>query len=122
MPDITSPVSNGELVFTLSSPGVLTCYDSKDGAKCWEQAFEITCNASPSLAGGRLYFFSNKGVAVVVAAARQFQELARSSLGEPVFASPAFAPGCMFIRTTKTLFCLGAKEPKPGPPPEAEPQ
>jgi outer membrane protein assembly factor BamB len=107
VPDITSPVSNGELVFTLSTPGVLTCYDGKDGKKCWEQAFEMVCNASPSLAGERLYFFSTKGVAVVVAAARQFQELARSNLGEPVFASPAFASERMFIRGTKTLYCLG---------------
>lgn len=113
VPDITSPVSNGELVFTLSTPGVLTCYDAKDGKKSWEHAFEMVCNASPSLAGERLYFFTTKGVAVVAAAARQFQELARSDLGEPVFASPAFAPERMFIRTTKTLYCLGNNAGRP---------
>jgi outer membrane protein assembly factor BamB len=122
VPDIASPVSNGELVFTLSSPGVLTCYDGKDGKKCWEHAFELVCNASPSLAGDRLYFFSTKGAAIVVAAARQFQQLAGSNLGEPVFASPAFAQDRMFIRTTKSLYCLGATEPKPGSPPAVKPQ
>ena len=31
IPDITSPVSNGELSSLLTTPGMLTCYDVKDG-------------------------------------------------------------------------------------------
>src|SRR5438128_1800588 len=31
IPDITSPVSNGELVFVIDTGGMLTCYDAKDG-------------------------------------------------------------------------------------------
>ena len=33
IPDVTSPVSNGELVFTVTSSGLLTCFDAKDGEK-----------------------------------------------------------------------------------------
>ena len=33
IPDVTSPVSNGELVFLLDSSGIVTCYDAKDGAE-----------------------------------------------------------------------------------------
>ena len=66
------------------------------------------CNASPSLAGDRLYLFTKKGTMIVLAAAREFKELARSPLGEPVLASPAFAQHRIFVRGLKHLICLKA--------------
>ena len=57
-----------------------------------------------------------KGALVVVDAARQFKELARSPLNEPVFASPAFAQGKIFVRSLKHLICIGAKGAVPGKP------
>lgn len=98
VPDITSPVSNGELVFTLSSFGVLTCFDAKDGKKQWEHDFELEFHTSPSLAGNRLYLFGQKGAAIVVEAARQFKELFRTQMGDAFHASPAFAPEGMVLR------------------------
>ena len=47
VPDVTSPASNGELVFTLTTSGMLTCFDAKDGKKHWEHDFEMECHASP---------------------------------------------------------------------------
>lgn len=109
VPDISSPVSNGELVFTLTTAGVLSCYDIKDGKKQWEHDFELECQSSPSIAGGRLYFLTVKGKGVVVEAGREFKELARSDLSEPVYASPAFVQDRIYIRGATNLFCLGAK-------------
>ncbi|MHC4333719.1 MAG: outer membrane protein assembly factor BamB family protein, partial [Planctomycetota bacterium] len=37
IPDICSPVSNGELIFLLTTDGTLTCYRLTDHAKLWEQ-------------------------------------------------------------------------------------
>jgi outer membrane protein assembly factor BamB len=110
IPDITSPVSNGELVFVVDSSGVVTCYDAKTGRKQWEHDLEDEFRASPSLADGHLYLVSKKGTLVVLDAAREFHELARSSLGEEVSASPAFAPHKIIIRGTKHLICLGGKD------------
>jgi outer membrane protein assembly factor BamB len=106
IPDVTSPVSNGELVFVLDSAGTLTCYDAKSGRKQWEHALGDECAASPCIAGGRLYLVLKKGTLVVVDVAREFKELARSSLGEPVLASPAFAHGRIFIRGARHLICI----------------
>ena len=47
---------------------------------------------------------------VVLDAAREFHELARSSLGEEISASPAFAPHKIILRGAKHLICLGGKE------------
>ncbi len=109
IPDITSPVSNGELVFIVDSQGMVTCYDAKDGKKQWEHELGEECKASPSLVGDKLVLITAKGTVVVAAAAREFKEVSRSSLGEPAFASPAFAGGRMFVRGLKHLICIGAK-------------
>ncbi len=112
VPDITSPVSNGELVFTVLSHGVVNCYDLKDGRTLWEHELDFEIHASPALVGDRLYLFGTKGPAAVLAVERQPRELARLDLGEGVYASPALAQGVMVVRTVKTLFCVG---PEPAP-------
>ena len=116
IPDVTSPVSNGELIFIVNSAGMMTCYDAKTGRKQWEQDFGDECKASPGIAGNRLYLITKKGVLVVAEVAREFKELARSPLGEPVFASPAFAPGKIFVRGVKHLICIAAKSAAPEKP------
>jgi outer membrane protein assembly factor BamB len=112
VPDITSPASDGELLFTLSSPGTLSCYDAKDGKKNWQHDFELEFHSSPSIAAGRLYLFSLNGTAIIVQAARQFKELFRTSMPDAFSASPAFAPGKIFMRGETNLWCIGSSEPK----------
>jgi outer membrane protein assembly factor BamB len=112
MPDITSPVGDSELVFTLSTSGLLTCYDVKDGKKQWEQDFVMECHASPTIVGNRLYAITTKGTVIVVEVARQFKALARMEMGEKISASPAIVGGRIFIRGAKHLFGIGAKEQK----------
>jgi outer membrane protein assembly factor BamB len=113
VPDITSPVTNGELLFTLSTYGVLTCFESKTGAKLWEHSFEVEFHASPAIAGERIYFISTAGDAFVVRVGREFQQLAQNKFGEPVAASPAFAGERIIVRGEKTLFCVAEVFLKP---------
>jgi hypothetical protein len=63
--------------------------------------------ASPAIAGNRLYLFAETGEVLVLEVGRQFKELARSNLSETVYASPAFAQDRIYIRSTKSLFCFG---------------
>ncbi len=110
VPDVTSPVSNGDLVFTLTTSGVLTCFDARDGRKLWEHDYEMECHTSPSLAGDRLLLFGQKGSGVVVAAAREFKEMFRTEMGDAFHASPAFAGDRMFLRGVTNVWCVGAGE------------
>ena len=108
-PDICCPVSNGELIFMLTTEGLLTCNKTADGTKLWEQDFRVYCRASPSLAGDRLYVLSEKGVMIIIEAAAQYKELARCELGEDCHASPAFADGRIYIRAVENLYCIGQR-------------
>ena len=107
VPDITSPASNGELIFTLSTSGVLTCYEAKNGKKQWEHDFKMEFHASPTIVGNRLYLAGLKGTVVVVEAGRQFKEFGRTELGEKLLATPAVTAKRMFIRGNANLYCIG---------------
>jgi len=109
VPDVTSPVSNGELTFTVTSSGVLSCLDAKDGKKIWEKDFEMEVQSSPAIVGERLLALGTKGVAVVVEAGREFKEVGRSELPDEFYASPAFASGRMYLRGATNLWCLSAE-------------
>jgi outer membrane protein assembly factor BamB len=109
VPDVTSPTANSELVFTLTTGGLLTCFDAKDGKKLWDHDFDTECHASPCVAGNRLYLLSQKGTAVVLEAARQFKELFRAEMGDAFHASPAFAPDKIYLRGVTNVWCIGPK-------------
>ena len=109
VPDVTSPVCNGELVFLIDSGGTLTCYDARTGKKQWTHDMEEECQASPSIVGKQLVLITKKGTLIVLDAGREFKELGRLPLEEEVFASPAFANGKMFVRGMKHLMCIRAK-------------
>jgi hypothetical protein len=111
VPDVTSPASNGEFVFALTTSGMLTCLDAKDGKKQWDHDFEMECHASPSLAGNRVYLLGQKGTAVVVEAGRQFKELFRAEMGDAFHASPAFAQDRMYLRGVTNVWCIGTSSP-----------
>jgi len=55
----------------------------------------------------RVYCIDDDGNVIVLAAERQFKELARNPLGEPSRATPAVSGGRMFLRTVSHLFCIG---------------
>ena len=117
IPDVTSPVSNGELVFTLGSGGLLMCVDVKDGKKVWEHEYDAEFQASPSLAGNRLYLFGHKGTAIVVEASRQFKQLFRTEMPEVFTASPAFAQDRIYLRGQTNIWCLASEAGKGGKQP-----
>jgi outer membrane protein assembly factor BamB len=106
VPDVTSPVSNGELLFALTTAGMLTCFDAKDGKKQWEHDLDMECHASPSLAGGRLYIFGQKGTAVIAEAGRQYKEIFRTEMGDAFHASPAFVQDRIVLRGGTNVWCL----------------
>jgi outer membrane protein assembly factor BamB len=107
VPDVTSPTSTGELVFAVTTSGMLTCFDAKDGKKLWEHDFDMECHASPSIAGNRLYLVSQKGTVVVVEATRQFKEVSRVEMGDAFHASPAFVQDRIFLRGVTNFWCVG---------------
>lgn len=109
VPDIGTPVATDELLFTLNTYGYVVCYDMKTGEMLWNHDLEVESNATPAIVGNHLFGFSTEGAAFVGPAGREVAEFTRIEMGEAIHASPAFAPGRMFVRGESTLFAIGAK-------------
>lgn len=106
-PDITSPAANAEFVFTVTTPGVVTCFQTSNGKKVWEHDLNLETQASPAIAGGNLVVLGKNGTLVTMHASREFQETGRIQLQDKFVASPAFAGGHFFLRGMSNLYCLG---------------
>jgi hypothetical protein len=63
--------------------------------------------ASLVAADGRVYFTSEEGEVVVIAAGREPRVPARSELGAPALATPAIAGGMIVFRTAEELIGVG---------------
>ena len=70
-------------------------------------AFGGKFHSSPVRIGDRIYCVSLDGDVVVLAASKEFKLLARSSLEEPVRATPAVANNRIYFRTDASLICVG---------------
>jgi outer membrane protein assembly factor BamB len=110
LPDIVSPLSDGKFVLLTTSGGRLTCYRCADGKIAWEkQLDDLAFRPSPVLVGDRVYMLSKDGTMLIARWGEKFEEIRRCNLFESCKASPAFAPGRIFIRTEKNLYAIGAK-------------
>ena len=112
-PDTASPLAAGGYLLVALSYGKLLCLGGADGKLAWEHDCEEGFNASPVLAGGRVYAVDLSGVTHVFGLGKAFKEEAACPLGEKVEATPAFAGGRIYIRGEKHLYCIGAGKGKP---------
>ena len=108
---VPSPVAHDGKLFLVDDSGVASCWDVKTGKPFWKERLSgKKHHASAVAADGRIYLTSSEGITFVLKAGEEFELLAKNPLGEPVFASPAFSDGDIFIRGTKHLWCIGGKK------------
>ena len=104
VPKKPSLIFHDGLLFAIDDNGVATCWDAATGAVLWNERIGGNYSASPLLADGRLYFFSEEGQVTVVAAGREFAKLGESTLGDGFMASPAVSGKALFLRTKTQLY------------------
>jgi outer membrane protein assembly factor BamB len=110
VPYVPSAIVVGDYYYLIDDEGIGTCLSTKDGSRVWQKRFSGQYTASPVAGDGKIYFINEAGDTTVIAAnVNGYRELARSALGEPVYASPAISGGQLFIRGAKHLYCVGAK-------------
>ncbi len=106
-PQCPTPVIAGDLLFVWSDHGVASCYDLATGKQYWRQRIGGDFYSSPIRVGNRIFGFSRGGDAIVLAADKHYELLARNEIGELCEGTPAIANGRMFVRTDSTLLCIG---------------
>jgi outer membrane protein assembly factor BamB len=109
VPHVPTPLFVRPNLYTLTETGVLRCLDGATGKEAWRQRLGGKFSASPVWADGKLYLISESGKTFVAEGGSQYKLVAQNELGEKCCASPAVSQGNLFIRSEKTLFCIGPK-------------
>jgi outer membrane protein assembly factor BamB len=99
-----SPVLVDDLLLMVHDNGVALCLEAKTGKEVWSKRLGGAFSASPIVADGRVYFFSQQGAASVVKPGRKFELLATNKLADGFMASPAAADKALYLRTEKALY------------------
>jgi outer membrane protein assembly factor BamB len=104
IPTRSSQLLVGDLLFMISDAGVASCIDAKTGETVWQKRLDGAYSASPLLADGKIYFFSESGATPVIEAAREFKLLAENKLPAGFMASPAVYDQSLILRTKTHLY------------------
>jgi outer membrane protein assembly factor BamB len=117
---IPSPVAAGGYLFWVSDEGRATCLDAASGKILGQQRLAITGGggrgrgkpiyASTVMVGDKLVAVTRSSGVFVLSATPQLQPLATNRLSEEAEfnAAPAVAGGQLFLRSTKSLYCIGS--------------
>jgi outer membrane protein assembly factor BamB len=106
-PKVPSLVHVKPWLFAIQDNGMASCQKAETGEVVWQERVGGGFSASPVAADGRIYLLDNNGDTTVIEAGPAYKVLAKNTLGEPTQASMAVSNGRIFIRTEKTLWCVG---------------
>jgi outer membrane protein assembly factor BamB len=109
VPNVPTPLARDGRLFLLCDNGLLRCVRTATGELIWEQRLGEPFYGSPVWAQDRLYVASRRGTVFVIAAADQYQLLARNELGAVSHATPAIAGETIFFRTVSHLVAVGGR-------------
>jgi outer membrane protein assembly factor BamB len=112
VPQVSSPLLYGGVLYTIKDGGILTSLDPATGAILKTARISGAIDAyysSPVAADGKLYIGAEKGSLAVVKAGAQWEPLHVAAFDEGIYATPAIADGRIYLRTTQALYCFGNK-------------
>lgn len=108
LPEVSSPVGDGERFYYGTTVGDIVCLDAKTGENLWTQEVEDGIDASPILVGDRLYLADKSGIMYIFRASATYEELGKLKLGSASYATPAYLDKRMYVRTPEQLYCIEA--------------
>lgn len=107
-PGMPSPLVYMGKVYAASGQGIVSCGDAKTGKLLYKERVKGAFSASPVAGDGKVYCLNETGLTTVLdGKADTFEVLSSNDLGEETLGTPAIANGCIIIRTSKSLYCIG---------------
>lgn len=110
IPQLPSPLVYRGILYMVNDSGVLSTLDAAAG-KLLKQARlpggSARFFASPVASDSKIFFASQSGKLIVLAAGPDQQPLSTAQLDGEIFATPAVCGGRLFVRTTTMLYCFG---------------
>lgn len=101
-------VVEGHVYLPYAGANVIECLDPATGKTVWREKCKAAFWGSIVMAGGHAYVTDQAGRTVVFKPnPEKFESIATNELGEKSNSTPAVSDGQIFIRTFKSLYCIG---------------
>jgi outer membrane protein assembly factor BamB len=108
-PHNPSPLLVGNELYIVSDKGIATCLNAATGEEIWQQRIGGNYSASPAYADGRIYISDEDGKTLVIAAGKEYKELATNQVEGRTLASLAFVDRAIYLRTDTHLYRIEQK-------------
>jgi outer membrane protein assembly factor BamB len=105
---VPSPIVAGDYLFTTMTNGTVHCMEVATGKILWKENLGKQY-ASSVLANGLVYMPNDNGIITVIKPGPTYESVAKNSIGETMFASPAISNGKIYLRGAKHIFCIGKR-------------
>lgn len=108
--DVPTPIAVGDKVYCCTDRGDVHCVDIKSGDIVWSERLprnRYVYSSSPVYVDGRIYATREDGTTFVLKVGEKPELVATNELQENTYATPAFADGKIYLRTSEYLFCIG---------------
>ena len=108
IPEVPSPLCDGQYIYFVKNGGVLTCLDLETGERVYRTRTRGrgTHYASPVIADGKLYSVAGDGRVSVITLGPKPEVLATNEMDDHVYATPAIVNGTIFVRTHSALYAF----------------
>ncbi len=106
LPEISSPIGDGERFYFGTSYGDFACLNAQTGEEVWVQELGEGFSSSPVLVGDRVYVLDEEGMMFILQTGNEFKQIAALPTGEPTLATPAYLDGRIYLRTIENLYCI----------------
>jgi outer membrane protein assembly factor BamB len=110
VPQLPSPLLYQGVLYMVNDNGIVTTLNPDTGALIKQGRLTGALGphfASPVAADGRIFFTTEAGAVVVVSPGGDLTPTAINDLGEDTYATPSFADGRVYVRTTAALYAFG---------------
>jgi hypothetical protein len=111
VPQLPSPILFNRVLYMVNDNGIVTTLNPETGEVIKQGRLTGAPGAvfaSPAAADGNLFFTTEAGAVVVVAPGGDLAVKAVNDLREDTYATPAFADGRIYVRTTQALYAFGS--------------
>lgn len=108
IPEVPSPISDGQYVYLVKNGGLLTCIEMKSGRRVYRKRTggSGTHYASPIIAAGHLYIADGRGRIAVLNVGEEAEVIATNEMDDGVYATPAVCDDCLYVRTHSALYAF----------------
>ena len=105
---MATPIVYGDVLYVSRWNGILAAHDARTGELLYEERLGAGAFTASIVGGdGKLYVANEDGDVYVIRTGRQYELIAKNTLGDVTMATPAISEGVLFFRTAKSLLAIG---------------